>query len=39
MEMKKCIMAIMAHADDMEVFAGGTMASSQIKAIAACWFC
>ena len=24
--MKKCIMAIMAHADDLEIFAGGTMA-------------
>jgi LmbE family N-acetylglucosaminyl deacetylase len=24
--MKKCIMAIMAHADDLEVYAGGTMA-------------
>ena len=24
--MKKCIMAVVAHADDMEVFAGGTMA-------------
>ena len=24
--MKKCILAIMAHADDLEIFAGGTMA-------------